>query len=232
MWAVSSTLTAAGLRASGCSPAATANVSSSQGWPRSRAQHRPCPAPPCNCCAAGMSHFKPRCWDLLIRGPSHLDPPDIWQPPGRPPSPCTPLLPCSLLAWSSRQCRHSLPASNIVLPEESKSNTSRCAAAPAGFTGCTVPLVWWVPYFSIFADLFLNSAVTLDAMQSDGAMDRRAASLQHASTQLARVLHSGSLWRTCRQCRRAALRWQPLEGWQRAPYAGAAPSGWESQMWL
>ncbi|KAL4438195.1 hypothetical protein ABPG77_010556 [Micractinium sp. CCAP 211/92] len=30
----------------------------------------------------GTSHFKPKCWDLLIKGPTHLDPPDIWQPPG------------------------------------------------------------------------------------------------------------------------------------------------------
>ncbi|KAL4419311.1 hypothetical protein ABPG77_005999 [Micractinium sp. CCAP 211/92] len=70
----------------------------------------------------GTAHFLPKCWDLRLRGPTQLDPPDIWQ--------------------------------------------------PAEFTNCTVPLVWWPTYFSIFADLFIGSALALDAMQAEGAFDR------------------------------------------------------------
>ena len=30
----------------------------------------------------GTPHFTPKCWEFDIRGPTPLDPPDIWQPRG------------------------------------------------------------------------------------------------------------------------------------------------------
>ena len=51
------------------------------------------------------------------------------------------------------------------------------AAAPAAaaeFTNCTVPLVWWVTYFSVFGDLYIGGALALDMMQQQGAFDRWA----------------------------------------------------------
>ncbi|PSC70577.1 hypothetical protein C2E20_6087 [Micractinium conductrix] len=43
---------------------------------------------------------------------------------------------------------------------------------PAEFTNCTVPVVWWVTYFSIFGDLFIGSSLALDSMLAEGALDR------------------------------------------------------------
>ncbi|EFN50995.1 expressed protein [Chlorella variabilis] len=43
---------------------------------------------------------------------------------------------------------------------------------PAEFTNCTVPLVWWVTYFSVFGDLYIGGALALDMMQQQGAFDR------------------------------------------------------------
>jgi hypothetical protein len=41
-------------------------------------------APPCASAlpVAGTPHYAPKCWDIDIRGPTPLDPPDVWQPAG------------------------------------------------------------------------------------------------------------------------------------------------------
>ncbi|KAL4445858.1 hypothetical protein ABPG77_009057 [Micractinium sp. CCAP 211/92] len=70
----------------------------------------------------GQDKFGPKAWDIIIRGPSKLDQPDI--------------------------------------------------QAPGEFTSCTVPLVWWPAYFSVFADFFLGSVMALDGMRAEGAFDR------------------------------------------------------------
>ncbi|KAL4853718.1 hypothetical protein ACK3TF_005327 [Chlorella vulgaris] len=70
----------------------------------------------------GTPHYSPKSWDIEIRGPTPLDPHDVWQ--------------------------------------------------PSEFTNCTVPLVWWLTYFSIFGDLFIGSSLGLDMMMHDRAFDR------------------------------------------------------------
>ncbi|KAL4425737.1 hypothetical protein ABPG75_009753 [Micractinium tetrahymenae] len=70
----------------------------------------------------GQDKVWPKTWDIIIRGPSQLDQPDI--------------------------------------------------QAPAEFTNCTVPLVFWPLYFSVFADLFLSSVMALDGMLAEGGFDR------------------------------------------------------------
>ena len=45
-------------------------------------------------------------------------------------------------------------------------------AAAAEFSSCAVPLVFWPPYFSIFADLFMGTTSALSMMQAEGAFDR------------------------------------------------------------
>jgi len=43
---------------------------------------------------------------------------------------------------------------------------------PAEFTNCTVPLVWFLSYFNVFGELFLNAGAALDAMKAAEALDR------------------------------------------------------------
>ena len=43
---------------------------------------------------------------------------------------------------------------------------------PAEFTNCTAPLIWFLSYFNVFGELFLNAGAALDAMQAAGALDR------------------------------------------------------------
>lgn len=75
-----------------------------------------------------------------------------------------------------RRCRLPIPLPAPLRGATSIGKPRQAVPRPlAGFSRCAVPLVWWVPYFSIFADLFLNSALALDAMQADGALDRCAA---------------------------------------------------------
>ncbi|PRW61210.1 hypothetical protein C2E21_0582 [Chlorella sorokiniana] len=70
----------------------------------------------------GTPHYIPPCWDIPMRGPTPLDPADVWQ--------------------------------------------------PKEFTNCTVPLVWFLSYFNVFGELFLNAGAALDAMKAAGALDR------------------------------------------------------------
>ncbi|KAI7844869.1 hypothetical protein COHA_001522 [Chlorella ohadii] len=70
----------------------------------------------------GTPHFVPPSWDIPMRGPSPLDPADMWQ--------------------------------------------------PKEFTNCTAPLIWFLSYFNVFGELFLNAGAALDAMQAAGALDR------------------------------------------------------------
>jgi hypothetical protein len=56
------------------------------------------------------------------------------------------------------------------------------------FTNCTVPIVWWVTYFSIFADLFIGSSLALDAMLAQGTYDRWAQRRPCAAARLRSLL--------------------------------------------
>jgi hypothetical protein len=112
---------------------------------------------------AGTPHYTPKSWDIEIRGPTPLDPPDVWQPSGAH-SCCA----CAVLCCAVLCC--AVLAGDVLfycLPTLSPS-----APAATEFTNCTVPLVWWLTYFSIFGDLFIGSSLGLDMMMHDDAFDR------------------------------------------------------------
>lgn len=119
-------------------------------------QHRSLPNLPIsahlNC--AGQDKFGPKAWDIIIRGPSHLDQPDIHAPAG----------------GRRAQLASSLPP--MVAHLSACDSFPHFLAPCSEFADCAVPLVWWPAYFSVFADLFLGSVMALDGMHAGGAFDR------------------------------------------------------------
>lgn len=137
---------------------------------------------------AGTAHYEPPSWDLQIRGPTHLDPPDLRQPgegishgergacapfsqqgAGHP-SHCPPCIASAslhlALAATHAHRLHPLRQGCMTPPFLGP------VAPPTEFEGCAAPLVFWVPFFSVFGDTYLGAVMALDAMQREGAFDR------------------------------------------------------------
>ena len=116
--------------------------------------------------SSGQAHHPPGTYVMDIRGPTKSDPPDVWEPKGA----------CAVrvcIGWGSFCGRTTRMVRRLALVRQP---ASHAAAIPpylaAEFSSCTVPLVFWPPAFSIFADMYLGATSALSAMFGAGAFDR------------------------------------------------------------